>query len=123
MNRCLTILLLAAVALTGGCSMSMRRTLENTGSNQVVRVESGDRLLFELEEEPDCLWDASCADSDVDVTIDHKKGKAKVEIRIFRGYDGPSTVVFVCRPEGKGEPKQKFTLSLFRRTGDTAFWK
>ena len=47
---------------------------------------------------------------------------AAVRIRIHRGYDGPTAIRFFRKR--KGEPIEKeFTISLFRRTGDFAFWK
>ncbi|MGN0833503.1 MAG: hypothetical protein ACI4RD_07620 [Kiritimatiellia bacterium] len=127
---------LAAAALLGGCNMVMRRTLDNTGKNQVVRVEGGERLYLTLEENVPvgCRWFASCSDSDVWLEVAHEAdapsfapvdapGKAKVEIRIRRGYDGPSDVVFEYRHPRERKPVRRFTLALYRRTGDCAFWK
>lgn len=127
---------LAAVALLGGCNMVMRRTLDNAGRNEVVRVEGGERLYLTLEENAPvgCRWCASCRDPDVSIEVAHEgdepssgsagaPGRARVEIRIRRGYDGPSTVVFEYRhPRGR-EPLKRFALALYRRTGDCAFWK
>ena len=69
----------------------------------------------------------------MEVTIDHERGgpddgfarRANVRVRIHRGYDGPSTIRFFCRHcrTGKGARCHPFTLSLFRRTGDAAFWE
>lgn len=127
---------LAAVALLGGCNMVMRRTLDNAGRNEVVRVEGGERLYLTLEENvpAGCRWFADCKDPDVWLEVAHEAdepsfaavdapGKAKVEIRIRRGYDGPSEVVFECRRPGEKQPVRQFTIVLYRRTGDCAFWK
>ena len=111
--------------------MVWRRILPDPEKNQVIRVEKGERLYFDLAEDVDAgiLWDCTCDDADVEVTIDHetpgerKTGTAAVRIRIHRGYDGPSTIRFVCRSPNVAEPVRTFTLSLFRRTGDCAFWK
>ena len=48
---------------------------------------------------------------------------AKVMIRIHRGYDGPSTVTFALKRPGEKTPEKSFTVTLFRRTGDAAFWR
>ena len=106
------------------------------GETQVMRVQSGDRWYFTLDEGgPDCRWDCVCDDSDVEVTIDHEYcgdesdrvsyGRAKVRIRVHRGYDGPSTIRFFCRKcrDRKGAPDRPFTICLYRRTGDAAFWE
>ncbi len=123
------------MALFSGCNMLWRRILPDPERNQVVRVEKGERLYFDLEEDVDAgyRWDFTCDDPDVQVTVDHEApedgdgavralGTAEVRIRIHRGYDGPSTVRFVYKCPGKPAEKE-FTLSLFRRTGDAAFWK
>ena len=118
----LVFLVLAALAFAG-CSME-RHYLSNPGTSQAVRVESGDRLFMDLDEESDagCRWRASCADSDVEVHLEHEKGKAEVTIRIHRGYDGPSAVTFTYGRKGES-PTKKFTVTLFKRTGDCAFWE
>ncbi len=97
-------------------------------------VEKGERRYVDLEEDVDAgyRWDFTCDDADVEVTMDHeppeggnegrKLGTADVRIRIHRGYDGPSTVRFFYKCVGKPIEKE-FTISLFRRTGDFAFWE
>ena len=127
---------LASLALVflSGCNMLWRRILPDPEKNQVVRVEKGERLYFDLEEDVDAgyRWDFTCDDADVEVTMDHEPpeggnegrelGTAEVRIRIHRGYDGPSAVHFTYKCAGKPIEKE-FTISLFRRTGDFAFWK
>ena len=51
---------LTAAARLGGCNMVMRRTLDNPGRNEVVRVESGERLYLTLAENAPagCRWSA-----------------------------------------------------------------
>ena len=123
-----------ALAMFAGCNMVSRRILPDPEKNQVVRVENGERLYFDLEEDVDTgnLWDFTCDDSDVEVTIDHetpgtrKEGQeldaAAVRIRIHRGYDGPTTIRFFRKR--KGEPvEREFTITLYRRIGDCAFWE
>lgn len=129
---------LTAVALwaLAGCNMVMWRTLDNTGQNQVVRVESGDRLFFELEENATTgyLWTAKSDDADVEVKLEHiaadgsdgrcgAPGKVKVELRVHRGYDGPSAITFAYQRPWEDKPIRSFVITLFRRTGDAAFWK
>ena len=113
------MLLLALV----GCSME-RHFLSSPGTSQAVRVESGDRLFMDLDEEPDAgyRWRASCADPDVEVRLEHVEGKAEVTIRIHRGYDGPSAVTFAYGRAGE-TPRKSFTITLYKRTGDCAFWE
>lgn len=130
----LMLLALAAV-LFGGCAFERHYSIV-PGKDQVVEVESGDRWLFELDEAADEFeWDCTCDDDDVEVSIDHvagevgegaagTAGKARVTIRVHRGYDGPSVVLFFCRRRcGKGRLAKPFAVTLFRRTGDEAFWK
>jgi len=106
-----------------GCSTE-RHTITSPGKSQVIRVESGDRFFMTLDEDPasDGRWSARCDDSDVEVSIEHVAGKAKVLIRIHRGYDGPSAVVFSCK-RGSQRPSKTFTITLYKRTGDCAFWE
>lgn len=125
---------LLAAALLGGCNMVWRKILPDPGKNQVVRVEKGERLYFDLEEDVDagCRWDFACDDKDVEVTLDHEApdgggggrelGTAEVRIRIHRGYDGPSAVRFFYKSAGKPVEKE-FTITLYRRVGDYAFWE
>ena len=127
-------LVFAALALLSGCNMVWRRILANPDKSQVVRVEKGERLYFDLEEDVDagCRWDFTCDDKDVEVTMDHEPpdgggkgrelGTAEVRIRIHRGYDGPSTVRFFYKSVGKPIEKE-FTITLYRRIGDYAFWE
>lgn len=126
--------LASLLLLVSGCNMLWRRILPDPEKNQVVRVEKGERLYFDLEEDVDAgyRWDFTCDDKDVEVTMDHESpegggegrelGTAEVRIRIHRGYDGPSAVHFFYKCAGKPVEKE-FTISLFRRTGDFAFWK
>lgn len=128
-----TMIFALAAALLAGCAFERHYAIV-PGKDQVVQVESGDRWLFELDENPaaGCEWDCTCDDDDVEVTIEHVAGaggegvagKAKVTIRVHRGYDGPSTVTFFLRRRGEGpRPAKSFVITLFRRTGDEAFWK
>ena len=131
------LLLIAALALACGCEGIGVRIVAEPGKNQVIRVTSGDRLYFDLEENATTgyCWDYKCDDPDVEVTIDHAEpeqsdgsvgavGLAKVRIRIHRGYDGPSTVRFVYRRRWeKSPPAREFTITLYKRTGDVAFWE
>ena len=131
------LLAAAALALACGCEGIGVHTVENPGRDQVLRVVSGDRIYFDLEENATTgyMWDYVCNDPDVEVTIDHvaadasdgrvgAPGLAKVRIRIHRGYDGPSNVHFVYRRQWeKGRPAKDFDIGLYKRTGDVAFWK
>lgn len=114
----------AALALAG-CSSGRRFLAVEPGVSQALRVASGDRIFFEMEEDAktDGLWEFVCDDDDVDVEIAHAGRVAKVEIRIHRGYDGPSTVTFSCRRANAVKPSRRFTIALYRRTGDAAFWE
>ncbi|MBQ3344178.1 MAG: hypothetical protein IJG84_19930 [Kiritimatiellae bacterium] len=114
----------AALALAG-CSSGRRFLAVEPGVSQALRVASGDRSFFEMEEDAttDGLWEFVCDDNDVDVEIAHAGRVAKVEIRIHRGYDGPSTVTFSCRRANAVKPSRRFTIALYRRTGDAAFWE
>ena len=130
------LLICAALLAGAGCSME-RHTLSGAGVSQTVRVESGDRLYLDLEEDSahGCRWEAVCKDPDVDVKIRHvpcegvggvngAPGRAETEIRVHRGYDGPSAVVFSYRRRSAGPtPLKSFTVTLFKRTGDCAFWE
>jgi predicted secreted protein len=130
-------LLLAALALgLAGCHLNRRYFAVEPEKNQAVRVQSGDRLYFELEENATTgySWTATCDDADVSVTIVHKAadardglvgapGKAEVEIRVHRGYDGPSTVSFAYRRPWEKSPVKEFSVALYKRVDDTAFWE
>lgn len=131
------IALVAALALCCGCEGIGLRVISDPGKDEVLRVVSGDRIYFELEENTTTgyAWDYVCDDPDVEVTIDHvaadtsnglvgAPGIAKVRIRIHRGYDGPSNVHFVYRRMWeKGPPAKDFDIGLYKRTGDVAFWE
>ena len=101
-----------------------RHYLSGDGKSQVIRVESGDRFFMTLDEDATAggRWSAACRDPDVEVRVEHKSGAAEVMIRIHRGYDGPSAVTFTCR-RGAQKPTKSFTITLFKRTGDCAFWE
>ena len=133
--KVITISLLLAL-LFGGCDMVTWHSLEVDGTSKVVRVGHCCRYYFSLEE--NCTtgyqWYCDCDDPDVTVTINHVAGeaakgmvgvpgKAKVEIRIHRGYDGPSTLRFYYQRSWEKEPIKKFTLSLYKETGNRAFWE
>jgi len=117
--------LLALVALFG-CRIE-RHLVSDPGSDQVIRVESGDRFYFDLEERfrEGYRWDFKCDDPDVDVTIDHDvdDGEADVRIRIHRGFDGPTVVRFFCRAAGSRKPVRSFALTLYKYAGDRPFWE
>ena len=134
MSGRILIVALVAAALAG-CSFE-RHYLPSGGKNQVVRVESGDRLFMDLEENATTgyRWEATSDDADVEVEIVHvpgksdeglagAPGKAEVTIRVHRGYDGPTAVTFRYKRPWEKEPLKKFTVTLFKRTGDCAFWK
>lgn len=110
--------------MTSGCSVE-RHNLKGMPCNRVVRVESGDRLFFDMSEPAarGARWSATCSDSDVDVTLRHVKDRVQVEIRIHRGYDGPSSIDFAYSERGEARPAHGFSVTLFKRTGDVAFWE
>ncbi len=116
-----------AIAFVCGCEGIGRRVVSDPGENQVLRVVSGDRLYFSLDENASAgfEWDYTCDDGDVTVTIDRfSPGRADVRIRVHRGYDGPSTVIFrLRRTREKSPPVKEFTITLYKRTGDVAFWE
>jgi len=118
-----------------GCTVN-RHYISEPGKSQVIRVEALDRFYMDLEENATTgyQWYAKCTDPDVEVKIDHQPGKdgdgrvgvpgtAEVTIHIFRGYDGPSTVTFVYKRPWEKEPAKKFTITLYKRTGDAACWE
>ena len=123
MNRFLLVGLAVAACCLCGCDLG-RHWLPDTPSDQVVRASSGDRFYLTLAEDPvaGACWSAKSDDRDVTVTVSHRPGKAKVEIRVHRGFDGPATVSFTCRQKS-GEPPQGFSVVLYKRTGDVAFWE
>ena len=129
------LLVLAAAAALAGCAFERRHFAVRPGVNQALSVVSGDRIFFDMDENPSTglTWDFTCDDPDVEVSIAHKPpkrggvdgepGSASVEIRVHRGYDGPSTIVFSLRRPGAGPVDRRFTITLFRKTGDAAFWR
>ena len=131
------LLAIAMLALACGCEGIGYRIITESGKDEVLRVVSGDRIYFDLEENTTTgyMWDYKCDDPDVEVTIDHvaadasdgrvgAPGLAKVRIRIHRGYDGPSNVHFMYRRQWeKGPPIKDFDIGLYKRTGDAAFWE
>ena len=122
--------------LFSGCRIVDRRLVLDPGKNEILRVESGERLYFELEENRTTgySWEASSDDADVEVTIEHvaaevskgfcgAPGLAKFCLRVHRGFDGPATVVVQYRRPWEKTPIKSFTLSLYKTTYDQAAWK
>jgi len=118
-----------------GCTWN-RHYISEPGKSQAIRVEAMDRFYMDLEENATTgyQWYGKCNDPDVDVVIDHEPGRdcggrvgtpgtAEVTIRIHRGYDGPSTVTFEYKRPWEKEPEKRFTITLYKRTGDCAAWK
>jgi len=107
-----------------GCGFG-RYIVFNPERDRVLRVESGDRFYFSLPEEDPRggRWMAVSDDPDVEILIDHEDGEANVRIRIHRGYDGPSTLTFRRIRPGIRNPDRSFVLTLYRHTGDSAFWE
>ena len=129
---------LALAASLAGCQGLDRRFVPQPGESQVMRVQSGDRWYFTLDEGgPNCRWDCVCDDPDVEVTIDHEEcgggdgsgrvsyGRAKVRVRILRGHRGPGPTRCFCRKcrDRNAAPDTPFTICPYRRTGDAAFWE
>ena len=113
-----------ALALVAACQFVDRRVVSEPGRNEIIRVESGERLYFNLKEEDGRVWDCRSDDKDAEVSIERGQGTARVRVRIHRGFDGPATLRFSCRRNGeKAEGPESFTVALFRRTGAAAFWK
>ena len=117
--------LVLALALVSACRFMDRRVVPEPGRNEVIRVESGERLYFDLKEEGGLVWDCRSDDNDAEVSVERGgQGTARVSVRIHRGFDGPATLRFSCRRKGeKAEGPESFTVALFRRTGEAAFWK
>ena len=115
--------LIAALAFSG-CRIE-RHFISPPGVSQTLRADSGDRFYTDLEEDTASgfRWEAVCRDPDVEVKMEHAPGKAEVEIRFHRGYDGPTNVEFSYRRPGDKTPTKKFTLAFYKRTGDCAFWE
>ena len=129
-------LLFTIPLLLAGCSVERHYSDIVPERNQAVRVESGDRFYFDLEENTTTgyEWIATCDDPDVSVTITHERcdtddglvgapGVAKVEVRVHRGYDGPSTVRFRYKRRWEKDFAKQFTITLYKDVGDRAFWK
>ena len=111
-----------------GCRVIDRKLVFDPGKNQIIQTESGERFYFSLDESGDgeaAVWSANSDDSDVDVFVAHTypPTEASVSIRIHRGFDGPSTVYFVRKKPGSKTVVNRFTLSFFKRTNDSAFWE
>lgn len=122
--RILGIAFLLLLALSG-CGFG-RYMILDPERDRVMRVESGDRFYFTLEEKDvkGGKWSAKTDDSDVEVSVEHTDdGEAKVILRIHRGYDGPSVVTFRKRRPGKSRSEKEFRMNLYRHTGDSAFWE
>ena len=116
------IALLACLVLAG-CQLGLYRSVENPGTSQVMRVASGDRVCFDLPTEKGCAWRATSDDADVTVAVHPHGETSAVEIRVHRGYDGPTQVRFRQVDARTGRQVSTFTLSFYKRTGDAAFWK
>jgi len=117
------VLTAVVLALSAGCNAGLHWLSAEDG-NQVVKAQSGDRFYLTLDENRSVgeRWSAVSDDADVTVSLDHREGCAKVELRVHRGFDGPSVVTFTCRRQ-KGLPPRQFTVSLYKLTGDRAFWE
>ncbi len=126
---------IALFALLAGCAVE-RRYAVVPERNQVLHADSGDRFIFDLKENMTTgyAWCATCDDADVDVSIRHVAGvsdngrvgvpgTAEVQIRVHRGYDGPSKIRFLYKRDWEKKPLKEFTITLYKRTGDRAFWK
>ena len=116
--------LLSALALLAGCQMCLDRTLDNPGRSQVVRVDNGDRLHFTLDGADGAAWSAAVDDPHLEVRLAPlSAGRTPVEVRVHRGFDGAGSVRFRLKRPGAERAEREFVLSLFRRTGDVAFWE
>jgi len=128
-------ILLSFPLLLFGCTWN-RHYISEPGKSQAIRVESMDRLYMDLEENAAAgyQWYGMSNDPDVDVIVEHCPGKdgdgrvgalgtAEVTIRIHRGYDGPSFVTFKYKRPWEKDPVKQFTITLYRRTGDSAAWE
>ena len=123
--RVLPSAIVLALALTG-CFVD-RHIVWDSERNRVMRAEPGDRFYFSLDEKPELggHWLVTSDDPDVEALVEHLRqdGVAKVRLRVAPGYDGPTTVTFSFRQFQTGKELKHFTVGLFRRTGDTVFWK
>jgi len=128
-------ILLVFSLLLFGCTWN-RHYISSPGESQAIRVEAQDRFYMDLEENATAgyRWYGKSNDPDVDVIIDHKSGTggrgrvgasgtASVTIRVHRGFDGPAAVTFTYKRSGEKDPVKKFTITLYKRTGDAAFWE
>ena len=137
LKRAASLLLLALVGFAGlpGCHFGRHYSVVPE-QNQALPAQSGDRFFFELDENQTTgyAWRAACDDPDISVSLRHVAGraegglvgvpgKAEVEIRVHRGYDGPSTIRFQYRRNWEERPIREFTITLYKRTGDRAFWE
>ena len=115
--RLYPLALIALLIALAGCAFERHYSLK-CGENRVIKVESGDRWYFDMEHDPANPWKYKVDDSDVEVRFipSTEPGKIECLIRVHRGYDGPSLVHFTR----KGE---EFTVSLYKQTGDSAFWR
>lgn len=123
MKRCFALALL----LFSACQFVDRRVVPNPGSNEIIRVEGGERLYFDLEEDSarGQTWECRSDDADVDVYAERSKpGFVRIRARVHCGFDGPATLRFSSLRRGAvAEGPESFTVSLFRRTDTAAFWK
>lgn len=117
------LILFVGLMVLAGCQLGLYRSIDHVGQDQVVCVKSGDRIVFELPTTRGASWVATSDDPDVTVQVHPAGETAEVEIRVHRGYDGPSLLKFRELRDETREELKRFTLSFFRRTGDAAFWK
>ena len=119
MKRALVVL--AAAAALAGCAFERRHFAVRPGVNQALSVVSGDRIFFDMDENTSAgqRWDFTCDDSDVEVSIAHNPPKRGG----VDGEPGSASVVFSLRRPGAGSVDRRFTITLFRKTGDAAFWR
>lgn len=112
-----------ALGLFSGCNLGMH-WVSDPAQNRVIKASSGDRFFFKLPAGGvDSLrWSAKSDDPDVTVKIDRHETEDAVSIRVHRGFDGPATVVFHARKKS-GQPPDDFTILVYKRTGDEAFWE
>lgn len=124
-------------ACLSGCHFIDRHLLDVSGlENQAVEVEIGDRFYFDLDENltTGYSWDYTCPDSDLEVTIEHKRndadgmtgvgGKADVRVRVKQGFRGPSAVVFnYSRPWEKKKPLKSFQILFYFHGVDCSLFR
>ena len=122
----LRLIAVSIVAFTVcGCRVIDRKLIFDSGKNQIVQTESGERFYFSLDEHDGAVWSAKSDDPDVTVEVKHTHPptEASVSIRVHRGFDGPSTVYFVRKKPGSRNVVCKFAMSFFKRTNDVAVWE